>query len=365
MISNKDISVIVQGTINKDLTPKCLNSIREYLPEAEIILSTWEGCDVSGIDYDVLVLNKDPGAVKIGLASNITNNQNRQLVSTREGINKANRKYILKLRTDFVLHSVKFLEYWNKFSIRDEKYNIFRHKIITSSVFSREYSDDKRKPILFHPSDFFLFGLAEDLKDYFKNTRLATDDELGNWQCLYPNKIPYPEANYRYAPEQFFLLSYVKHFFPDINFDDWSDWNESNQKMSKNILYNNFIFLNYKQSGIYSEKFSFELKNPDKIFGLISFKRYEEVYKKEFDNTYIFEKEESTEFEQYQNLNIKFKKHLSYFIIPLKKIITWLWQPIPILYNLIKLFFNRYFIRRLLSCFIFDKQQRKKFRGDI
>ena len=382
-IESSDISVVVQGAVNKNITPQCLQSIREFLPDAEVILSTWQGSDVDELDYDILILNKDPGAVKTDLVNNVTNNQNRQLVSTREGVFKANKKYILKLRTDFILHSSKFLEYWNKFSIRDEKYNIFRHKIISSSVFSREYSDYTHRPILFHPSDFFLFGLAEDLKDYFKNIRFATDNELGNWQYLYPNKIPYPEAHYRYAPEQFFLLSYVKQFFPNVDFEDWSDWNEINQKMSKNILYNNFIFLDYKQAGIYSEKFSFELKNPDSIFGLISFKRYEEVYKKDFDNTYDFEKEEPIDSEQneseevhvqkeppigydeYHILNMKFKKHLSYFITPFKKIITWLWQPIPILYNFVKLFFNIYFIRRLLSCLILDKQKRRNFRGDI
>lgn len=370
-IKSVDLSVVVQGAIDKGITLECLKSIRNFLPDAEIILSTWQGSDVKGLDYDILVLNKDPGAIKTDLVNNVTNNQNRQLVSTREGIKKASRKYILKLRTDFVLHSAKFLEYWNKFLSRHETYNIFRHKIIASSVFSRIASDFNHRPILFHPSDFFLLGLADDLKDYFDSIRLATDDELGNWQYLYPNKIPYPEAHYRYAPEQFFLLSYAKQFF-DIKFEDWTDWNQENIELSKNILYNNFIFLDYKQSGIFSEKFAYELENPDKIYGLISFDKYENIYQKEFDSTYIKEPvEEVIEpvkpigFAEYQVLNSKFKKHLSYFLKPFRKIFTWIWAPIPILYNLIKLLFNVYFVRRIMACFILGKAQRKKFRGDV
>lgn len=370
-IESVDLSVVVQGAINKEITLECLKSIRDFLPDAEIILSTWQGSDVKGLDYDILVLNKDPGAIKTDLVNNVTNNQNRQLVSTREGIKKASRKYILKLRTDFVLYSAKFLEYWNKFLSRHETYNIFRHKIIASSVFSRIASDFNHRPILFHPSDFFLLGLADDLKDYFDSIRLATDDELGNWQYLYPNKIPYPEAHYRYAPEQFFLLSYAKQFF-DIKFEDWTDWNQENIELSKNILYNNFIFLDYKQSGIFSEKFAYELENPDKIYGLISFDKYENIYQKEFDSTYIKEPvEEVIEpvkpigFAEYQVLNSKFKKHLSYFLKPFRKIFTWIWAPIPILYNLIKLLFNVYFVRRIMACFILGKAQRKKFRGDV
>ena len=65
MIDSKDISVVVQGAVNKNETPKCLKSIRKFLPNAEIILSTWEGSDTKNLDYDILVLNKDPKAEPI------------------------------------------------------------------------------------------------------------------------------------------------------------------------------------------------------------------------------------------------------------------------------------------------------------
>ena len=54
-IDFKDISIIVQGAIDIAETPKCLASIRKHLPEAEIILSTWNNEPVEGLDYDVLV----------------------------------------------------------------------------------------------------------------------------------------------------------------------------------------------------------------------------------------------------------------------------------------------------------------------
>ena len=58
----KNISVVVQGPILPFQTAICLKSIRKFLPKAEIILSTWEGSNINDLDYDVLVLNKDPGA---------------------------------------------------------------------------------------------------------------------------------------------------------------------------------------------------------------------------------------------------------------------------------------------------------------
>ena len=56
-IKNEDISVVVQGAIHPEWTPLVLKSIRKSLPGARVILSTWEGTDISKLDYDVLVLN--------------------------------------------------------------------------------------------------------------------------------------------------------------------------------------------------------------------------------------------------------------------------------------------------------------------
>ena len=55
MINSIDISVVVQGAIDKENTPKCLKSIREFLPNAKIILSTWKNSNVENLDYDMLV----------------------------------------------------------------------------------------------------------------------------------------------------------------------------------------------------------------------------------------------------------------------------------------------------------------------
>lgn len=96
MIDSQDISVVVQGAISKEETPKCLKSIRKFLPNAEIVLSTWEGSDVSFLNglYDILLLNKDPGAGYYYKTETTVkyNNINRQLFSTQKGLKKSNKK---------------------------------------------------------------------------------------------------------------------------------------------------------------------------------------------------------------------------------------------------------------------------------
>ena len=147
MSKYKDMSVTLQGSVDQTDTPKCINSIRKWLPGAEIILSTWEGSDISGLDYDILVLNKDPGAVlmKEHLPKKKYLNVDRQIVSTQNGLKKATRKYALKIRSDLVLTTDNFLKYFDEYQARGENYNLFERKILVPMIFTR-FSTQKDNP---------------------------------------------------------------------------------------------------------------------------------------------------------------------------------------------------------------------------
>jgi len=63
MVSAENISFVVQGPVFNKIetadqsfsTKDVLTSIRNNFPAAEIILSTWEGTDIRGLDYDKVV----------------------------------------------------------------------------------------------------------------------------------------------------------------------------------------------------------------------------------------------------------------------------------------------------------------------
>ena len=232
MIDTSDISVIVQGAINKEETPKCLRSIRKHLPGAEIILSTWEGSNVSDFTglYDILILNKDPGApiIEEYKLRTVYNNMNRQLLSTQAGLKLATRKYSLKFRTDLILTSNKFLKYFDSFPCRTQDYKLFEHKILTSALFSKFYLYYDRKEkrwvnVPFHISDWWLFGLTNDLKTYFLDTKLVEEPEFTTYFNLTENKnkiTPYGEIKFKFAPEQYFGYSCFSRNFDDIFMQD-------------------------------------------------------------------------------------------------------------------------------------------------
>ena len=334
-----DISVVVQGAIDAERTFYCLKSIRKYLPRAEIILSTWENSHVNNLDYDLLLLNQDPGGFKHDFAlyniSRSMNNFNRQLVSSKSGISAASRKYCLKLRSDLILNNSNFLNYWDKFNIRDEEYKIFKHRVFCSSIYSREYSCQGGKgfPTPFHPSDFWLFGLTEDIKDYFVDCRLQNSKEGSNWNFKYPNRCPYVTPLWRFAPEQFFCVNWAKKYYPKLQFEDWSDWNPENIELSNNIIYNNFVFLGLEESGIFSEKHFYSEKSKNNIQGLITYQHFQEQYQHYCDISYTIDKSK-------RYYKSKLIKHFKRLLQPFFKIKGWLSEIFSVLYYFIAFIFT-------------------------
>lgn len=320
-ISPEEISVIVQGSIDNEETPKCLKSIRKFLPYAEIILSTNKGADVRGLDYDVLVLSDDPGAILMSDKMQTYNNLNRQLVSTQEGLKKATGKYAMKLRSDMILTSDKFLDYFDKFQARSDKYNLFEHKILTSCLFSRlnlkSGKDQDRVPIPFHISDWWMFGLRDDLNKYFLDTQLIQEPYFSKYFDLEENKHkknPFSEIKCRFTPEQYLCYSCFRRNFDDIYMEDAADVSEDIMQKSRECIANNFIILQYKQSGIYLSKYPYsrnEKFSGDQYLGLYNFWRYENEYKKYCDNSYkITTKDKFFENEELAYAKLRIYKHI-------------------------------------------------------
>ncbi|MGC3991701.1 MAG: WavE lipopolysaccharide synthesis family protein [Chthoniobacteraceae bacterium] len=168
MISSSQISVVMQGPIiggkndnpENQLTRRCIESIRKFLPEAELILSTWTGMDVTEISHDILIQSGDPGTVKSYCEKNI--NLNRQMVSTQAGLRMATRPYIFKMRTDTVLTGNAFLCMFEAFPARAAKHQIFTHRVMIWNIFTKT---PIRSGIgCYHTSDIVSFGRGEDIR---------------------------------------------------------------------------------------------------------------------------------------------------------------------------------------------------------
>jgi hypothetical protein len=252
-INSKDISVIIQGPFfniencGANWTENSILSVKNLLPEAEIIFSTWKGnYDLKSIKVDKLVLSDDPGSAILMLNGKSYGNINRQILSTKNGINVANRKFLLKLRSDSVLLHLNFLNYFNKFNLRNKEYLFFSKHVLTCNVSS--FNPNKFEKRLFNPSDWFFFGYKRDIKKLF-NIPLQDNNRLngrinGN---SYDHKL-------NLTAEQYIWTSLIKKHL-NLDFNKIFDFSNEFKKISESSIANNLVILSAKQIGIESYKY--------------------------------------------------------------------------------------------------------------
>lgn len=285
-IKSKDVSVVVQGPAEKGIINKCIKSIRKQLPFSEIILSTWEGSDVKNLDYNKLVLNKDPGNFPLTL-NGLNNNVNRQIVSTLNGIKQATKKYCLKIRSNAVLKDNNFLNLLNQCTKYEDGYHLLQHRLLIPSYFSRDpniykkgiYANKYMKiNYPFHPSDMVLFGLTSDMIDYWDIPLLKEQDVKVSFKGIYG----------KYIPEQYIFIKFLEKKGIKVNLSAYDDNSQENISLTEHLFASNFILVNYRTFGIdfQTEKFSI-YQNPKRFLSCYTPYKWKALYNK-YCTTNIF-----------------------------------------------------------------------------
>jgi len=247
MTSSSEISVVVQGAVDPQYAPQCLQSIRKILPQAEIVLSTWENTNVSDLSYDKLVINKDPGGYPMSPWE--TNNSKRQIVSTVNGIKESSRRYVLKLRSDLELTGTGFLKYFKQFPIYKKEWHFITERIVIPSMITR---DPRIWESPMCPSDWCSFGLREDMLMLWD---IPLPDEVEqNWFLHHakPDSVRYyyEPLQARYNPEQSIWTSFVRKFKSKLHSDHMFDINAGSIDETLLSFANNLIILSCEQYGI-------------------------------------------------------------------------------------------------------------------
>ena len=254
---NNRLSIIIQGPVflncnEFETTYTVLKSLRKYFEGAEIILSTWRDQDVSGLDYDKLILNDDPGATYTYPGSNTFHNLNRQIVSTFNGIRESSREFVLKTRTDLVYTRNNFWNYYHKFYKQNSLFKISDNKIIVANITSVNPNKDLKLP--FHPCDWIYFGKNQDLFDLF-NVPLSKDDLEINYfvHNAFPSNHPNHLHTHRFTSESYLWLNYCKRKF-HFTMNHLCDINQETIDLSEKLFGSNLIILNQEQIAFYSFK---------------------------------------------------------------------------------------------------------------
>jgi hypothetical protein len=241
----KDVTVVVQGAIHGVYTPKCLKSIRECLPDSKIILSSWEGSDLSTVEAlcDEVVLNTDPGQIvqqrsTCGSKPKVRySNINRQIIATLSGLKRVDTRFVLKIRTDFALNNTGFLNYFNAYQEFDNKFKCVEQRVLLWNLYTR--NPYIKHPLAYHFSDIVMFGLRDDLINIWDIPECLPDHFVNDGEFEYA----------RYAPEQHLWLSFLRKYH-DVDCSHYDTRSKGVQRESENYMLNNVVLLSAKQFGL-------------------------------------------------------------------------------------------------------------------
>jgi hypothetical protein len=217
-VKQEDITIIVRGPViwpNTDGyesggTKAILDEARKVFPNSKIILSTWKNEKVANLDYDTIILNDDPGAYKFVLDPkyNRQSNLNRMITSTKEAFKQVDTKYTLVLRTDIGIESNNFLEHWQQYQERSNKFKVFDERVLILSYFTR-FSKMSDVLYMYHPSDMIMFGLSDDLRKLW-------DVELVKFKERFYQLLT--SENSLHRPESDFYPGNLKRFIRSFNY---------------------------------------------------------------------------------------------------------------------------------------------------
>lgn len=237
MISSKDLSFVVVGNVNDPNTDIALNSIKEFYPDSEVILSTVvpPNRDID-IDFTIAV-NKDPGELIDTINGHEANkNLNRLIVNSQVGCWAATRNYVVRTRNDIVFNSDSLISFYEKFKALDRppsQKTVVLDKIMIGDIWTMHPFSPNG--LSYHPSDWVMMSTKESLLEYYSIPLKAS------------NEISDGESKLFHRNEQYQFLSNIwKHTTRDlVNIKYDVDVSQARQAFSY-LVQNFFISTRYE-----------------------------------------------------------------------------------------------------------------------
>ncbi len=191
------------------------------------------------------------------------NNMNFQIAAARMGLSLIRGRYVLRVRSDLVFMDRTFLEQWEEaLPVVRGGFSMFRERVLISWLYTLNPYSVERMPL--HFSDWFHFGLAEDVRHIWDVPEIELHD------ALYYRTHPHdPNSNtrerlfnIRLAVEQHLYLSCFKKRFPDLALDYHNDPRAITRSLD--ILIDNFAICDLVQARCLFEKYAHEFHDEAK-----------------------------------------------------------------------------------------------------
>lgn len=242
MIKPEYLTFVVQGAIGSD-TKNALKSIRKNFRKSKIVLSTWHGSKIDDLDFDYLILSKDPGAeYNYFYDKEIKNNVNRQIISSLNGLKKVNTKYVVKTRSDNIFINSNLLRYISNYRNTNNRFNFSKERILVMSNLIT-INPNKNLKLALHPSDFIVAGLSDDIRNYFDIPIMKNEDlnyfnknrRTLEWERF--KLLP------RFTTEQYIMIENLKKKNIEFKMKDGLDINRFNTELTMELFGDSFCLV--------------------------------------------------------------------------------------------------------------------------
>lgn len=241
-------AIVVQGPVidKDDLTLRTLTLYRETMPDAQLILSTWD--DLPAEQRRLI----EPLGVHVVTSEPPENagphNLNMQIVSTQRGLQEAKRlgfQYAMKTRADSRIHMAGADEFCrdllHQFPIDAPAGQ--QERLVVVDFATRMY-------IPYHPSDIMMFGTTDDLLTYWS-------PELCGPEMTFEVCERFDEMLQQATPEVVLCRSYLERTGMQLN-DDLVQWWQ--------ILADRFIVIDRDMIDLFWPKYNY---NVDQRLGML------------------------------------------------------------------------------------------------
>ncbi len=269
-VDGRDVTFVVQGPVFTSDNPSfgvttkaALESLRRHFPQSPIILSTYVGSDLTGLSYDRLVEtdeDQEPYQVVKLLDTEVENSVNRQICTSRKGLQQVETSLACKTRTDNIFTSARLLELRRSYDRRDDAFKLFNQRLVIPNYMSR--NPRHIVPLAYHFSDTIVFGATEDVLAFFDIPYSVEPQHTHYFQVNpRPPGAWDPCAVKRFHSEQYFLYCALqRHMEPE--FEHQLDIRPGLFERAENILVNNFVIHDLETIGL---KFVLPLSLGDRI----------------------------------------------------------------------------------------------------
>lgn len=244
------------------------NGRRQVLQELELVPNyqhdglLWAAVSRLRAACDVIVLSEGALPLPALKSDGKINNANLMITAAQAGLAAATGRYVLRIRSDMIFLSRAFLRFYDENAFLPRRSaGAFRQRVMISPFYTLNPFTMERLP--FHYSDWFHFGLTEDVGAIWRVGEMPLSDALHHAVHPHEARANRLERKFRVriAVEQHVALHALGRHYQDLRLDHLTDSHSAERSVE--ILLNDFLICDPRQVPIVFDKYAKTLGDPN------------------------------------------------------------------------------------------------------